>query len=75
MDVKMTDPLTRPFHLFGNLWLEDPTNFLGTFDASNMDTNMALIRFFDQDRKGGSSFPGIYLFLFILFDEVLTDQK
>jgi hypothetical protein len=75
MDLNMTDPLTRPFHLFGNLWLEDPTNFLGTFDASNLDTNMALIGFFDRGRKGGSSFTGIFLFLFILFDGVPTDQK
>ena len=56
-----TESVAFHFHLFGDLWLEDPKNFLNEIDLSEMNQYLALIQALDKSWERGRSFPAFFL--------------
>lgn len=51
MNTTKKEHLEFPFHIFGNLWLQDPSIFLDETDQLEMMQRMNLIQEFDRSRK------------------------
>lgn len=64
MDATNTEVFTFPFHVFGNLWLQDPSIFIAEADQVEMAQNMTLIQEFAKSRKYCRFFPYLLIPMF-----------